>query len=84
MENGMIKELYGKICERTDTRACLIALKKEIREEGGKRALAYLLAGDYSEFALLLKDEDAFVWQVNYNSDIEKIVNTNSIIPNIS
>ena len=61
MENGMIKELYGKICERTDTRACLIALKKEIREEGGKRALAYLLAGDYSEFALLLKDEDAKV-----------------------
>lgn len=55
----MIRELYEKISSGTEVRTSLIALKKEIKEEQGKRALAYLLAGDYSGIASLLKDEDA-------------------------
>lgn len=61
MENSMVKELYENIRRGTDIRASLIALKKEIKESGGKRAFAYLMAGDYSEIAALLKHEDAKV-----------------------
>ncbi len=45
----MIKELYENICRDEDMRANLAALKKEIKSENGKRAFAYLLAGDYSK-----------------------------------
>lgn len=57
----MIRELYEKISSKTEVRANLIALKKAIRDENEKRALAYLLAGDYAELAGLLKHEDAKV-----------------------
>ena len=57
----MIRQLYENISRGTDIRANLIALKKEINEGSGKRAFAYLLAGDYSKIAALLKHEDAKV-----------------------
>lgn len=57
----MIREFYENISRGTDVRANLIALKKEIKDEGGKRAFAYLLAGDYSKIAALLKNGDAKV-----------------------
>lgn len=57
----MISQLYENISEGKDVRANLISLKKEIKESSGKRAFAYLLAGDYSKIAALLKDEDAKV-----------------------
>lgn len=57
----MIKELYENICRAEDVRANLAALKKEIKSENGKRAFAYLLAGDYSGIGELLRHEDAKV-----------------------
>lgn len=57
----MIRELYEKISSKTEVRANLIALKKAIQDENEKRALAYLLAGDYTELAGLLEHEDAKV-----------------------
>lgn len=41
--------------------------------ENGTRAMG-LFKLENGEICRMLKDEDAFVWQVNYNSDIEKIV----------
>lgn len=60
-ENNMVRELYENISSGREVRANLIALKKEIKESGEKRALAYLLGGDYSKLAALLKHEDAKV-----------------------
>ncbi len=57
----MIKELYENICRDEDMRANLAALKKEIKSENGKRAFAYLLAGDYSGIGELLRHKDAKV-----------------------
>ena len=57
----MVRVLYENICNEKETRANLIALKKELKEEPHKRALAYLLAGDFSVFANLLNHEDAKV-----------------------
>ena len=57
----MIKELYENICRDEDMRANLAALKKEIKSENGKRAFAYLLAGDYSKIGELLRHKDAKV-----------------------
>ena len=57
----MVRELYENISSGREVRANLIALKKEIKESGEKRALAYLLGGDYSKLAALLKHEDAKV-----------------------
>lgn len=54
----MVKDIYERICSNTEVRANLIALKKEIGQESGKRALAYLLGGDYSGLIELLENED--------------------------
>lgn len=54
----MVKDIYDKIFEGVDVRKNLIALKQEIGKEEQKRALAYLLGGDYALFISLLKAED--------------------------
>ena len=45
----------------TDIRKTLIALREEIKDDKQKRALAYLLAGDFSVFTDLLQNSDAKV-----------------------
>lgn len=46
------------IQNRNEIRKNLIALRNEIRDEEQKKALAYYLAGDFSVFTDLLKDEE--------------------------
>ena len=57
----MIKELIEKIQQGIQIRQNLILLRKEIQDENQKRALAYLLGGEYDLFAELLENEDAKV-----------------------
>lgn len=55
----MVKELYNKICTGMDIRSNLILLKKELKDENNRRALAFLLAGNFEVFIRLLAHEDA-------------------------
>ena len=54
----MIKAEYHEICAGKNVRANLIALRDQIRDERGKRELAYVIAGDFSCLTSLLKHED--------------------------
>ncbi|MDY3918552.1 MAG: methyltransferase domain-containing protein [Candidatus Limivivens sp.] len=54
MENSKFEEIK----EGKDLRTNLIDLKKEIKDEGKKRSLAYELEGDYSVFVDLLNHQD--------------------------
>ena len=54
----MIKTEYNEICAGRDVRAHLIALRELIRDERGKRELAYLIGGDFGCLTSLLKHED--------------------------
>ena len=54
----MIKAEYNEIREGRDVRAHLIALRELIRDERGKRELAYLIGGDFGCLTSLLKHED--------------------------
>ena len=55
----MIRETYEKIVQGLDVRQNVSLLRKEIKEENGRPALAYLLSGDFSVLEKLLADEDA-------------------------
>ena len=55
---GMIKELVENIRDKVQIRQNLILLRKEIQDKNQKRALAYLLGGEYDLFISLLKDQD--------------------------
>lgn len=57
----MVKELIENIQHGIQIRQNLILLRKEIQDENQKRALAYLLGGEYDLFADLLYNEDAKV-----------------------
>ncbi|ROR29437.1 putative RNA methylase family UPF0020 [Mobilisporobacter senegalensis] len=54
----MIRELYENIINNNEVRKNLIELKKEIKDENNRRALAYMLGKDYSVFYGLLTSED--------------------------
>ncbi|MCD8023841.1 MAG: HEAT repeat domain-containing protein, partial [Lachnospiraceae bacterium] len=54
----MVKEYYEKICAEEDTRANLISLREELKDEGKLREFAYLLGGDFSKLCALLQHED--------------------------
>ncbi len=54
----MIKELIEKIKNKEQVRQNLILLRKEIQDENQRRALAYLLCGEYDLFVELLEDPD--------------------------
>lgn len=54
----MVREYYERICAGQEVRQNLIALRSSLRDEKEKRSFAYLLAGDFSKLAGLLKDED--------------------------
>lgn len=54
----MVEDIYRDICRKEEVRANLIRLKEEIRKPEGKRAFAYLLAGDFSRITSLLDHED--------------------------
>lgn len=55
----MIRETYEKIVQGIDVRQNLSLLRKELKEENGRPAFAYLLSGDFSVLEKLLKHEDA-------------------------
>ncbi|MCD7736355.1 MAG: HEAT repeat domain-containing protein, partial [Lachnospiraceae bacterium] len=54
----MIREYYESICAGDEIRANLIRLRDELKDEGNRRQLAYLLDGDFSKLCDLLKNED--------------------------
>ena len=55
----MLKSNYlEQIRENCNVRQNLIELKQLIRDENQKKALAYELAGDFSDFTALLSHED--------------------------
>ncbi|MCR5160455.1 MAG: HEAT repeat domain-containing protein [Lachnospiraceae bacterium] len=54
----MIKAEYNEIRAGRDVRAHLITLRELIRDEHGKRELAYLIGGDFQCLTSLLKHED--------------------------
>ncbi|MDO4321542.1 MAG: HEAT repeat domain-containing protein [Lachnospiraceae bacterium] len=54
----MIKEYYQNIENSVQTRANLIALRRELKDEKNRRALASLLGGDFTLLSSLLQDED--------------------------
>ncbi len=54
----MIEEYYRNICAGEQVRANLIALRDALKEERNRRALAYLLGGDFSILCGLLKHDD--------------------------
>lgn len=47
-----------QIRKKNNVRQNLIELKQLIRDDNQKKALAYEIAGDFSDFTVLLKDED--------------------------
>lgn len=55
----MIRETYEKIVQGIEVRQNLSLLRKELKEENGRPALAYLLSGDFSVLEKLLEHEDA-------------------------
>lgn len=55
----MIRELVEDITSGVEVRQNLIELKKAMKEENNRRALLYMLGGDYSIFHGLLTSEDA-------------------------
>lgn len=55
----MIRETYEKIVQGIDVRQNVSLLRKEIKEENGRPALAYLLSGDFSVIESLLNHKDA-------------------------
>ena len=55
----MIRETYEKIVQGIDVRQNVSLLRKELKEENARPALAYLLSGDFSVLEKLLTDEDA-------------------------
>lgn len=55
----MLRETYEKIVQGIDVRQNLSLLRKELKEENGRTALAYLLSGDFSVIEELLSHEDA-------------------------
>ncbi|MDY3766192.1 MAG: methyltransferase [Lachnospiraceae bacterium] len=57
----MMREWIEEIQSGRQIRQNLISLRREIQEEKQKRALAYLLEGEYGIFVDLLKHEDAKV-----------------------
>ncbi len=54
----MIRNYYEGICRGEAVRQNLIALRRELKTEENKRALAYLLGGEFQVFTDLLKAED--------------------------
>ncbi len=55
----MIRETYEKIVQGIEVRQNLSILRKEIKEENGRPAFAYLLSGDFTVLEKLLEHEDA-------------------------
>ena len=55
----MIRDTYEKIVQGIDVRQNVSLLRKQLKEENGKLALAYLLSGDFSILENLLKHDDA-------------------------
>lgn len=55
----MIRETYEKIVKGIDVRQNVSFLRKQLKEENGKVAFAYLLSGDFSVLESLLKHDDA-------------------------
>ncbi len=53
-----IKMYYEDICAGKEVRRNLISLRDAIKDEAGKRTLAYLFNGDFSSFCALLDAED--------------------------
>ena len=54
----LMSNYLEQIREKKNIRQSLIELKQLIRDENQKKALAYELAGDFSDFTELLKDPD--------------------------
>ena len=54
----MIKDYYEAVCRGREVRQNLIALRQALKAEENKRALAYLLGGDFRVFIKLLGDQD--------------------------
>lgn len=54
----MIREHYKAVCDGTEIREHLIALKEALKDEKNRRAFAYLLGGDFSVLTALLHHAD--------------------------